>query len=216
MASTALFWDLGGTMVQTYPELDAALLEVAHSHGHPEVTPEEVSALTRISTGQAMAALAARTRVAIDEFQQAEQALKVRWRTDPPAAMPGAAELLDRVRTGGGINVVVTHRDRRSSESLLEQLGLVVEDMVCAPDGYPRKPDPTMYLVLLQRHQLDPAQCLSVGDRPIDAISARAAGIETVNLGTPGIPTPTQADHEIESLTELFDRFSRPGFTQPG
>src|SRR5699024_12347899 len=56
----------------------------------------------------------------------------------------GARQVLGTVRAGWGSNLVSTNRDRQSATVLLEALGLEVEidDMVCAPDGFPCKPDP--------------------------------------------------------------------------
>ena len=54
--------------------------------------------------------------------------------------------------------------------------------MVCAPDGFPRKPDPTMVQLLLQRHGLDVDDCIFVGDRLIDAEAAHAAGMASALL----------------------------------
>ena len=56
--------------------------------------------------------------------------------------MAGAAEVMAAVRRGGGLNLVATHRDRASAENLFHALGVQVDDLVCAPDGFARKPDP--------------------------------------------------------------------------
>ena len=86
----------------------------------------------------------------------------------------------------GGLNLVATHRDRASATDLLRALDLTVDDMVCAPDGIARKPSPAMNLLLAERHELDPAEVLCVGDRPIDVMAARAAGMAASLLVRPG------------------------------
>ncbi|GAB3622337.1 HAD-IA family hydrolase [Mariniluteicoccus endophyticus] len=197
-----LFWDQGGTLVDTYPQLDAALAAVVRRHGHA-IDLLEVARLTRRSTDEAIDALAERYAIDRDELAQANTDLKRRWETEPAPAMPGARRLLADVRAAGGLNLVVTHRDRASATSLLSGLGLVVDDLVSAGDGYPRKPDPTMFSVLLERHGLDPADCLAVGDRPIDAVAAHGAGIRAVMLENPDMPVDDDADHEVPSLEDL-------------
>lgn len=191
---------MGGTIVNTYPELDAALAQVVRGHGNT-IDDHDVALLTRRSTGEAISTLAARFRISEPEFREAEAALKARWRTAPPQAMPGLRETMAAV---SGLNLVVTHRDRDSAASLLESLGIVVDDLVCTSDGHPRKPDPAMHLALLRRHRLDPQQCLSIGDRPIDATAAHAAGMDAAMLRTPGIEFDNDAEHQVECLTELL------------
>ncbi len=195
-----VFWDMGGTIVNTYPQLDAALADVIRSHGH-DVEDHDVALLTRRSTGEAISTLAVRHEIDASEFRAAEAALKEHWRTSPPPPMPGIREAMARV---SGLNLVVTHRERASAESLLASLRIVVDDLICAPDGHPRKPDPTMDLILLERHGLDARDCIAVGDRPLDATAAHAAGIAAVLLQTPRIPLENDAEYQIEHLAELL------------
>ena len=197
-----VFWDLGGTLVDTYPALDAALADVARRRGHA-VEDAEVAVLTRRSTGEAIAALSARFGIPSAEFEEANAALKRRWVGSPPPAAQGAAALLHDIRAAGGLNLVVTHRDRASAESLLEGLGLQVDDLISTSDGYPRKPDPAMYLAMLGRHGLDPTTCLGVGDRPIDAEAAMAAGLTAATIESPEAPVDDPAEYEAASLDEL-------------
>ena len=197
-----VFWDLGGTLADTYPHLDAALAEVVRRHGHTLAT-DEVARLTRRSTGTAIRTLAQRFGIDEDEFTSANEALKERWRHQPPPVMAGAPELLAEITRSGGLNLVVTHRDRDSARALLDGLGLRVDDMVCTSDGYPRKPDPAMYQELLKRHGLDPADCLAVGDRPIDAEAAHAAGIAAAMLESAAAPVDDDAEFSVEVLDGL-------------
>lgn len=196
-----VFWDMGGTIVNTYPGLDAILAGVVRATGQ-RVHPSDVAAATRVSTGHAIRTLSERFGIPEAEFTQAEKELKQRWRTSPPPAMPGVHDVMEQVP---GLNLVVTHRDRPSATSLLEGLGITVDDVICTDDGFPRKPDPAMYTELVRRHGLDVAECVGIGDRPIDAESAAAAGMATVMLTTPGVDVPLAGDHQIDELPELLE-----------
>ncbi|MCC2594022.1 HAD-IA family hydrolase [Tessaracoccus sp. OS52] len=195
-----VFWDMGGTIVNTYPALDAALADVVRAAGH-DVAQADVAAATRISTGHAVEVLSERFGIPVEEFERAEDALKERWRSDPPPAMPGLDQVMAQV---SGLNLVVTHRDRRSASSLLDGLGVEVDDLICTDDGFPRKPDPAMYLELVRRHGLEVDDCVGVGDRPIDSEAAAAAGMATVMLTTPGVEVREAGDLMIEHLTDLL------------
>ena len=197
-----VFWDLGGTLVDTYPQLDAAFAAVVRRHGG-ELELLDVARLTRTSTGTAITTLAERFGIDPAEFEQANADLKTLWKTTPAPAMAGARQLLEDVSARGGLNLVVTHRDRTSAFSLLDGLGLRCDDLISTGDGHARKPDPQMYRVLLERHGLDPQECLSVGDRPIDAVASHAAGIRAVMLESPEGPVDDDAEYSIATLDEL-------------
>jgi len=198
-------WDMGGTLLDTYPAIDALFAQRVGATG-VRIDVADVARLTRTSTSRAMSTLAERYDVTVAELTAAYADLKQLWRSEPPPVMPGAGKVIDAVRAAGGLNLVVTHRDRDSATDLLAATGLVVDDMVCAPDGYARKPDPQMYVLMAERHGLDPASCLSIGDRAIDAAGAAAAGMGTFFLTTPGLPLPKElaSDHVADQLLDAL------------
>lgn len=199
----SVIWDLGGTLLDTYPDVDRTLARAAHG----EVTEAglaEVARLTRVSSGHAIEELSRRNGRAERELRDASDALKDHWRSEPAPLMDGAREVMDAVTAGGGLNLVATHRDRDSATVLLEALDLTVDDLVCAPDGHPRKPDPAMIELLLERHTLTADGCVAVGDRTADMEAASAAGVHGVLLETPGIPLEAAGATRITGLRELL------------
>jgi histidinol phosphatase-like enzyme len=66
---------------------------------------------------------------------------------------------------------------------LQEQLGVAIEVLYCphaagAPTCWCRKPLPGLGVVFIQRHRLDPSQCVYVGSGPQDRVFARRLGFE--------------------------------------
>ncbi|WP_228759883.1 HAD-IA family hydrolase [Pseudactinotalea sp. HY158] len=208
MAGRHILWDMGGTLLDTYPDVERTLAAVVSEHGST-VDPLTVAFLTRggpgSSTAGAISELSARFAIPRRAFVGAYDALKRRWRDAPPPVMPGAGEVMGRVFRMGGLNLVVTHRDRASAEALVAARGLEVDDLICAPDGYPRKPDPAMYAAMLERHHLDPADCLAVGDRDVDVAASLAAGIASLRFIVPALPAPAVPHGTfIGDLTEVL------------
>lgn len=201
----AVIWDLGGTLVDTYPDVDRALASALEAEPGEDLL-HEVALLTRRSSSQAISALAARHGVPERRLRTAYEATKLHWREHPPPVRAGARELLAAVHAAGGLNLVATHRERGSATALVEALQLPIDDLVCAPDGFPRKPDPAMVLALLERHGLAPEECLAVGDRPADVDAAAAAGVRGVLLETPGVPLDAGDAERITALSDLTDR----------
>lgn len=180
-----IIWDMGGTLIDTYPEVVRALSRAAYGDTAPSHL-REIGALTQYSIAHAIESLSVSGEVPRTDLERAYEELKTRWRTRPAPVMDGARELIAQVWEKGGLNLVATHRDRASATMLVTVLGLDLDDMVCAPDGLARKPSPEMNLLLARRHGLDPAQVLCVGDRPIDAVAAANAGMSAALLVSPG------------------------------
>lgn len=201
----SVIWDLGGTLLDTYPVVDRALAGAVHGEAEPSPAGlDEVARLTRVSSGHAIETLARRHGVPEADLRAAYESTKATWLVSPPPVMDGAREAMAAVHAGGGLNLVATHRPRDSATSLLAEVGLEVDDLVCASDGFARKPDPAMAIELLRRHVLDPAEVIAVGDRPADVAAAQAAGIRGVLLETPGIPLDAPGAERIRSLRELM------------
>lgn len=197
-----VFWDLGGTLVDSYPQVDKAFCDVVRVSGH-DVDLIDVSRLTRVSTTTAITTLAERFGIDPADFERANADLKRIWETRPAPAMPGAIRLMVDLHAAGGLNLVVTHRDRSSAESLIKGLGLPVDDLLSTSDGFPRKPDPSMYDALIARHRLTSDECMGVGDRPLDVEAAHRAGMSAAILGDPALPVESDADFEIGLLDDL-------------
>ncbi|AXE39366.1 Phosphoglycolate phosphatase [Acidipropionibacterium virtanenii] len=202
-----VIWDMGGTLIDTYPEVDRTLAGAVWGEGVTAARLHEVAELRQESIAHAIGVLSERHRVSPDALQRAYDELKQRWSEHPAPLMDGAREVLAAVHGSGGLNLVATHRDRTSAEALVTALGIEIDDLVCAPDGLPRKPDPAMNLLLMDRHGLDPDAVLCVGDRPIDVLAAQASGTRGVLLD-PGATTPPDALPEgclvIADLRELI------------
>ena len=200
-----IIWDMGGTLIDTYPGVVAALCRAAYGDTAPEHL-RYTGSLTHVSTAHAVTTLSAARGVAPKDLEQALEDLKTRWRTRPAPVMDGARELMARVWEKGGLNMVATHRDRASATMLVTVLGLDLDDMVCAPDGLARKPSPEMNLLLARRHDLDPASVLCVRDRVIDASAAAAAGMPAVLLVRPGtVLALDRVEQDLNVVADLRD-----------
>ena len=99
----------------------------------------------------------------------------------PVPGIPGALEQLP------GRHYLVTHRDHMAV-TYLRNAGLdrYFTDFIVAEDGFPRKPAPDSLLHLIRRHGLDPAECVMIGDRPLDTAAGRNAGMLSCLLDTEG------------------------------
>jgi phosphoglycolate phosphatase-like HAD superfamily hydrolase len=188
-----LMWDLGGTLFDTYPAMTGAFYAALSDYGI-QGSPPQIMNLCRQSRAICAATLAKRYRLDPKELRQHFEDHYRRVSLDEQKPFPGVQEVCRYILERDGSNFIITHRHRSSLYQLLEahQMAALFADTLTEDDGYPRKPDPTVYRVLVERHRLPLPEILAVGDRNIDTLAAQAAGLKTCLFGVllPNAPKP--------------------------
>jgi mutator protein MutT/HAD superfamily hydrolase (TIGR01509 family) len=177
-----VFWDFDGTLLDSYPAMVRSFVAAAADFGIA-VTPERALSLMKENLRYCCEIIGGENHVAADEliaaFRRHEQdELKLGL---PP--IDGIPETLKALHDAGVKHYVATHRDLKCRE-LLEMAGLAqyFSGYVTQEDKLPRKPAPDMLLHLMRKHSLDPAECLMVGDRPLDTEAGVNAGVLSMLL----------------------------------
>ena len=198
-----IIWDFDGTLFDTYPAMCRDLRRTMEDLGFSFTEAELLERFT-VSRGAVLAYCAERTGMTAEEVDRVYRA----WVTEhgQPTAypFPGVPDFLARFQAAGGRNFVFTHRSG-SVHDYLAGAGLTAyfSEVTSAGTAFARKPDPAGNLYLMETHGLDPRRTLAVGDRELDILAAKNAGIHAC-LFSPE-PQETAADHRIRELTELDD-----------
>ena len=184
----ALLFDLDGTLVDTAPDISAAVDATLRTLELPLLEPSTVRSyigrgvdtlLHRVLTGErdGNAALDLHDR-ARDVFFR--EYLAHNGRT--AAIYPGVREGLEHARRLGLSMCCVTNKLQHFSDDLLAQVGLDgYFEFVLGGDALPqRKPEPGPLLHAAARLHIPPAACLMIGDSSNDALAARAAAMPVV------------------------------------
>lgn len=215
-------FDLDGTLVDTAPDIGAALNHTLTRHGYAEVdeslTRHWVGHGARVLIEHALKGEALRRGVPADReipHAETEPLLAVfldyyrNHLTQRGAPYPGVVEALRALQARGARLAVVTNKLARLSVPLLTELRLDgFFQTVIGGDTAPRpKPAADPALLACERLDLKPAQALFVGDSNTDVNCARAAGCPVVvvrNGYSHGIPAgELGADAVIESFLDL-------------
>ena len=118
-------------------------------------------------------------------------------------AMPGAAEVVGRIRRAGLPVALLTRNTREAMATVVARLG-VEFDLAWSREDGPIKPEPDGVLRACEALGIAPRHTACVGDFHYDIIAANAAGAVSVLLCGGGRPAfADEADHVIEALTEL-------------
>jgi len=197
-------WDFDGTLFDTYPAISRAFQQALGDFG-ASAPLSEIESLCLVEVSHCATVLAARFGLEMDAFIGAfgRHYSAIPLAEQPP--FPGAREVCQRSAASGGANAIVTHRNADSLAKLLtahDMTSLFVE-VITRDDGYPRKPDPAAFLAVLRHQGLDPAETLAIGDREIDILAGRAAGLTTCLYR--GMQPSPAADIAISDFAELLD-----------
>jgi phosphoglycolate phosphatase len=185
MGHFLLVFDLDGTLVDSAPDLRAALNEMLRERGRPPLSLPQVKRMI----GDGAAALVARALAAsggdpadaasaLARFIELYEAEAVRL-TRPYPAVP---ETLAALRRCGYRMAICTNKPQHATIAVLEGLGLLaLFDGIAGGDRFAvRKPDPGHLLGLVGAVGARAEAAAMIGDSEIDAAAARSAGLPLV------------------------------------
>jgi len=201
-----IIWDIDGTLFDTYPAIIYAISKSLNDMGF-SIAFNEIDRYTRQSLNYCMETL---SRYFKTDPEILRSRFREHYRSVPPenqVPFHGVREICAFIRNRGGTNVAVTHRGEKSTHRLLtaHNLAHLFSGVICVEQGFPRKPDPTMFEVALQQFGLERTTTLAIGDRELDIQAGRAAGLHTCLFGPAELSEP--ADYMIEDYNQLLALF---------
>jgi HAD superfamily hydrolase (TIGR01509 family) len=171
------FWDYDGTLYDSYGRVARACVNALRSLGAAASFDQAYRAVKK-SLDTCWSVYAAPLGVEREAFREAYQLFSEREGAESMRPYPGVRETLEAVIGHGGRNYLYTHRGE-SAFRWLEHDGLrpLFSDFVTSLDGFPGKPAPDALNYLVEKHRLDRARCVMLGDRDIDLDAGKNAGM---------------------------------------
>jgi phosphoglycolate phosphatase len=178
-----LVLDLDGTLVDTVPDLAAAVNRLMAGRGLPGFTEPEVVPMVgdgvRMLLGRAFAARG----MELDEAALADYLADYGAHAAVLSrAYPGVAETLHALAEAGWRLAVCTNKPEAPSRALLAALGLGgYFAAIGGGDSFPtRKPDPAHLLATLQAAGGTPGRAVMAGDHRNDVVAAAGLGMPAI------------------------------------
>lgn len=209
-----LLLDLDGTLVDTVPDLMAALNQILRARDLADLTAPQVTAMI----GDGVARLVARAfaafgrepdAAALPDFVALYES-RVAVASQP---YPGVRETLASLTGQGWTLAVCTNKPEHAARALLTQLDLMpMIGAVGGGDSFPvRKPDPAHLRATLALASGDPARAVMIGDHANDVHAAAAAAIPCIfaawGYGRPEMAAGSTA--QAASFAEAADQANR-------
>lgn len=182
-AVTGVLFDLDGTLLDSAPDLYAALRAQCMEEGTPPPPYAPVrQVVSRGARAVLRCAFGARGEPAVEALLPRYLQLYQQMMAGQTSAFDGVDDLLARLEAGGLRWGIVTNKAAFLTDELIRRVGWAARaGAVVSGDTLPvKKPDPAPVLLACDRAGLAPAHCLFVGDDQRDIQAGAAAGLFTV------------------------------------
>lgn len=210
----AVFFDLDGTLVDSAPDLIAAVQALCAELGAP---PPNADAVRKVVSagGRAMLreGLAGADDAMIDQWLPRFLDLYSVSMTVHTRPYDGIAELLSRLEARAIPWGIVTNKPGWLARPMVEQMPLLRGNAVLVTgDCLPvRKPDPAPVLLACEKAGVEPAFAVMIGDDVRDVQAGRAAGLYSIAAGwgylDGGDPHAWHADAAVDTPSDLIALF---------
>ena len=204
--------DLDGTLLDTAPDMAAALNRLRAENGVAALEPGDIR--PHVSHGAAALVRLGFPDVTEDEFQRLRERFLEVYASDIAGAttvFPGFDAVLTALEARQVPWGVVTNKQTSLTTPLLAHMRLAgrAACVVCGDTVAQRKPHPAPLLHAAGLLGLEPRECVYVGDAERDVQAGRAAGMHTLialfgYLGAHDRPESWQADGLILEPGELL------------
>jgi N-acetyl-D-muramate 6-phosphate phosphatase len=209
----AVLFDLDGTLIDSAPDLGAAVDKMRVDRGLASLPLERYRPVAGAGA-RGMLGVAFDMTPEHPDFRQMREEFFVNYEncmTQHTYVFEGIPELIEQLRERGLAWGVVTNKSMRFTRPLTQSMSLfATAGAVVGGDSTPHaKPHPAPLLEAARRLNLKPSDCIYVGDDERDVVAGLAAGMGTVAanygyLGSKGDTLLWGAHAHIHSPLELL------------
>jgi len=197
-------WDFDGTLFDAYPVMTDAMMKVLDRYAITE-NREQIYSKMKHSMGY-MLNYIEETYHPMEELYKTFHTERSQIEKEGLKPFPGISEICNFIVNNKGDNHLFTHRGLSAVYFLKKyQLYNLFMGLVTSENGFDRKPSPMGIDYLMDTYGLDPSKTLMIGDRDIDLMSAKNAGIKTCFFQQDGEAAPMSADYIINDFKQLED-----------
>ena len=210
----AVIFDLDGTLIDSAPDLAAALNLVLELRGLVALPVEKVRLMIGAGVPKLIERGFAARGVALD-MAEIEASLLTPFldyynahTTDLTTLYPGAAKALEFFGGQGVKMGMCTNKPTEAARQILDELGVGnhFHTVLGGSSGFPKKPDPAVVHACLQEMDASVDTAFYIGDSETDVETARNANLPIVVVADGYTATPVNAlggDVAIDTLHDL-------------
>ncbi|MBN2794225.1 MAG: HAD-IA family hydrolase [Clostridia bacterium] len=197
-------WDLDGTLIDSYEIMVTYLKTLLDPY--EKMDKEDIK--TYVLKTSIMSFIKEKAKsfdVSLDQLFLKYKEMELAMNPMDYPLIKDAKDVLESLKNEGHQHFIYTHRGE-STHEILKAHGLMdlFHDIITSAHGFERKPNPEALQYLLEKYQLVSHECYYVGDRELDILCGKNAGINTIYVGL----NPTEsfgATVQCKTLIEILD-----------
>lgn len=199
-----IIWDFDGTLFDTYPAMSMAFTKTLGDEGIYEDN-DKIMSLMKVSELNVMEYVKSKYVIGLD-FKEKYDKNRMKAELINIKPFPYIDDICKAVNLSGRKNYLYTHRSISAVEYLKRfNLFKYFHDFVIRENDFKRKPDPEGLLYLIGKHNFEANEAIMIGDREIDILAAKNAGIHACYFDDEGAAKSELADFNINDMKQLFD-----------
>lgn len=198
-----IIWDFDGTLFDTYPVMGTAFHRTLYEAGIVEPM-EEILKHMKESISDTLKFYQKKYQID-QEFIEKYKKLRKELESDLCKPYSGIQELCKYISTSGRYNYVFTHRGE-TTEKYLKAHGLsdYFTECITSQHSFERKPSPEAIHYLIGKYEMIPKEAIMIGDRELDILSGKNAGIDACFFDEVGGKQCAVADYTIHNFEEMY------------
>lgn len=197
-----VIWDFDGTLFDTYPVMAKIFKDLLEKEGIEEPL-DEIMQHMQVSLSAAVTYYEKKYAVS-SEFIKEFKILQKTKGIESAKPFKDIEEICKYIHSTDRKNYLYTHRGS-SALKLLKNYDLdkYFSDFITFDKGFERKPNPDALNYLIKKHAMHPDEALMIGDREIDLLAAKNAGISACYFNQ-NKGKNEHADYVVDNFKQLY------------
>lgn len=197
-----IIWDFDGTLFDSYPTMALAFKAALEEEGIHE-SSDKIMGLMKVSVPHLFDYYIRNYKVS-DRLGPNFERYREELEADNIRPFLNVEEICRRIYQSKRTNHLYTHRGKSSIE-FLKKYGMYeyFSGFITKENDFKRKPDPEALLFLINEYKMDKSEALMIGDRDIDILAAKNAGIAACYYKDNQIHDCETADYTITDYDQL-------------
>lgn len=197
-----IIWDFDGTLFDTYPVMAKVFKNELEQEGIEEPI-DKILGYMKVSISHTIKHYKKLYDIDDDFIERYTQHRRIR-EMELCKPFDGIEEICRYISTTDRKNYLYTHRGESALEFLKKyHIYEYFTDFITSQNGFLRKPSPEAINYLIDEYDIIQNEAIMIGDRDLDILSAKNAGIHTCFL-TDTDETDSIADYTINDVQQLY------------
>lgn len=198
-----IIWDFDGTLFDTYPVMGIAFQKTLEESGIVEPL-DKILRHMKLSISDTLKYYEKLYHIDnewIEQYRTKRKAMEA----DLCKPYQGIEDICRWISTSGRNNYIFTHRGGTSMK-YLKAHGLYdyFTECITSQNNFERKPSPEAVHYLIGKYDMIHKEAIMIGDRELDILSGKNAGIDACFFDEVGGRTCDVADYTIHGFEELY------------